>query len=113
MAAILCDDPGMRELLADVALEFGLSPLDAATIQASTGKAGGEGRPALLLACWDGPETVLAEMLAACKEPPLILLESWTGSSPSMQERAASLVRRPFRLEELKSAVARLTRSSD
>lgn len=112
-AAILCDDPGMRELLADVALEFGLSPLDAATLQASTAKAGEKGRPALLLACWDGPEATLAEMLAACEEPPLILLESWTGSSPAMRERAASLVRRPFRLEELRSAVARLARPSD
>ena len=84
--------------------------MDAATISGAAKKDGPAPRPALLLACWDGPESTLDAALAACGEPPLVLLEPWSGAGIPLRERAAALVRRPFRLDDLKQAVARLIR---
>lgn len=105
-AALLCDDPAMREVLADILDESGLSPFDAPP----------DGRlpdfkspPALAVACWDGPPTSLQAFADAVRGSPLLTLSGLgTDAAPCP---GAVVIRRPFRLDELRRTIARLSKS--
>ncbi|EPR37410.1 Cobyrinic acid ac-diamide synthase [Desulfovibrio sp. X2] len=108
-AAILCDDPSMREVLAEIVIELGLMPIDALTPPPIRSPLPG---PALLLACWDGPRETLEKFVRDHGEAPLVLMEGYPGSRAQKSaavQRAAAVVRRPFRIDELKRVIARFS----
>lgn len=105
-AALLCDDPAMREVLADILDEAGLSPFDAPP----------DGRmpdfkspPALAVACWDGAPTSLAAFADAVRGSPLLTLPGLGADAAPCP--GAVVIRRPFRLDELRRTIARLSNS--
>ncbi|EPR34878.1 Cobyrinic acid ac-diamide synthase [Alkalidesulfovibrio alkalitolerans DSM 16529] len=103
-AALLCDDPAMREVLADILDEVGLSPFDAPP----DGKLPDfKNPPALAVACWDGPPTSLAAFADAVRGSPLLTLPG-LGTDPTPCPGAV-VVRRPFRLDELRRTIVRLS----
>jgi len=94
---LLCPDTSMRQTLAELVAEAGLSAVNALE---SVKKAADGYRMALV--CWDKPDERLERLAERLNGAPLVLIRGFErGRLPTIEGKAAHVLEKPFKLHDL------------
>lgn len=94
---LLCPSVPMRQTLADLVKEAGLTAVDA--LKEAGKKVGGY---RMSLVCWDKPDARLERLIKRFNGAPLVLIRGFErGRMPGLEARASHILDKPFKLNDL------------